>query len=62
MYMVYHGDHEDMVFDNPKCFDDREEAIAYAEAKLKKGIPKGHALTLYDCSERRIWEATETAS
>lgn len=58
MFMIYHGDHEDMVFNQPACFDSISEAVAYAESEMKKGIPKGHALTLYDCHEKRIWEST----
>ena len=56
MYMIYHGDDEDMVFNHPQCFDTLSKAVEYAEAEMKRGIPKGHALTLYDCSERRVWE------
>lgn len=57
MYMIYHGDHEDMVFNEPKCFDVKQEAIDYAEKTIKDGLPKGHALTLYDCSQRQVWES-----
>ena len=58
MYMIYHGDHEDMVFNEPEWFDTISDAVAYAETEIKKGIPKGHTLTLYDCREKRTWEAT----
>jgi hypothetical protein len=57
MIMIYHGDHDDMLFDEPKFFDTVSEAIAYAEAKVAKGLPQGHALTLYRCAEQRVFEA-----
>lgn len=41
MYIIYHGDHQDMVFNQPMCFDDKAEAIAYAEAEMKKRHSEG---------------------
>ena len=57
IYMVYHGDQEDMLFDEPKFFDTESEAIGYAMARSKEPMPKGHALTVYRCSEERVFEA-----
>jgi len=57
IYMVYHGDQEDMLFDEPKFFDTESEAVEYALARSKKPMHRGHALTVYRCSEERVFEA-----
>lgn len=61
MFMVYHGDEDDMLFDEPKFFDTASEATNYAAMRLKSPISSGHALTVYRCSALRIFEAENVA-
>ena len=54
MYMIYHGDEEEMSFGEPRFYDTVTEAIAYANSKAKEGIPKGHALSLFRCKFMQV--------
>ena len=56
IYMVYHGDQEDLLFDEPKFFDTESGAVEYALARSKKPMHAGHALTVYRCDGKRVFE------
>ena len=61
MYMVWHGDSDDMLFDDPKFFDTASEAVVYAEKVVDAGgVMAGHALTVYRCDVQRVFEAPAT--
>lgn len=62
MFLVYHGDHEDMLFSEPVFYDTRDEAIASAEKRVAADLPAGHRITVYECRETRTLVAGAAAS
>ena len=62
MFLVYHGDAEDMVYGEPEFYDTQKEADERADQRFAKGLPDGHAITVYECREKRTLAAPAAAS
>jgi hypothetical protein len=60
MYMIFHGDRNDMLADDPVFFETLSAAAEYALDRLAKPISKGHALILYRCDVQRVFEPSES--